>query len=129
MKRPDSWSWKMPRSIPPLSVMLDDLRHPPPKVLARTLNVSERTVRRWIREDRAPRSVLFAVFWLTTWGRQEVHHEAEFRAHMHVGLYEALRRENAALHARIAHLENVGDFGTANAPTYEVPRLRVWGPW
>lgn len=121
------WSWKLPRNVPPLSLMMDDLGHPPPRVIARAFDVTERTVRRWLRDDRAPRAVLFSVFWLTRWGREQVHHEAEYRAHFHVGLYEALRRENAALHARIARLDALGDFGTANAPEFAVPRLQVWG--
>ncbi|NIC40748.1 hypothetical protein [Aquabacterium sp. A08] len=127
MKRIDQWSWKMPRGVPPLSVMLDDLSNPPPVVLARCFGVSERTVRRWVRHDSAPRPVLFAVFWLTSWGRQTVHLEAENAARMHAGLYECLRRENAALMARIGRLEALGDFGSANLPHFTAKSLQVWG--
>lgn len=121
------WAWKMPTSWPPLAIMLDDLGNPPPKVLAKTFGVSEVTARKWIRNDRAPRSVQISLFWLTSWGRQHVHADAENGARLHAGLYEALKRENSALMARIAYLEKVGQFGARNAPIYEKPRLQVWG--
>lgn len=125
MSWPD-WSWKMPRSWPTLSVMLDELGNPPAAVLARSFGVSVGTVKRWLRDDRAPRAVQLAVYWLTSWGRQEVHAEAEQAARLHAALYEALRRENLALSARIAYLEKVGDFGSVNAPYFVQPRLKVW---
>ena len=122
-----AWAWKMPTSWPTLATMLDDLGNPPPKVLAKTFGVSEATARRWICTEEAPRAVQLSLFWLTSWGRQHVHADAENGARLHAALYEALRRENAALMARVAHLEKVGQFGAVNAPVYERPRLKVWG--
>lgn len=125
MSWPD-WSWKMPRSWPTLRMMLENLGNPPTDVLARTFGVSAGTVRRWIRQDCAPRAVLLAVFWLTSWGRQEIHAEAEQAARLHAALHEALRRENDALHARIARLEEMSEFGSANAAYFQTRRLQVW---
>ena len=59
-------------------------------------------------------------------GPSDVHADAENGARLHAGLYEALRRENLALQARVAYLEKVGQFGAVNAPVYERPRLKVW---
>jgi len=108
-------------------MMLEDLGNPPVKVLAKTFGVSESTVRRWVRQDRAPLSVQIAVFWLTSWGRQHIHADAENAARLHAALYEALRRENRTLQGRLAYLEKLGDFGASNAPSYERPRLQIWG--
>lgn len=127
MKRIDQWSWKMPRGVPPLSVMLDDLSNPPPAVLARCFGVTERTVRRWVREDTAPRPVLFAVFWLTSWGRLTVHLEAENAARFHAVLNGCLKRENDTLRARIGRLERLGRFGSGNMPDFLPASLPVWG--
>lgn len=121
-----AWSWKMPRQVPPLSMMLDDLGNPPAQILARSLGVSERTARRWIRADSAPLPVLLSVFWLTSWGRSQIHIEAENAARLHAGLHECLRHENSALHARIDRLQKIGDFGCANRPEFREPDLKVW---
>lgn len=109
-------SWKMPRSVPPFSMLLADLGNPQPRQIAKTFQVSERTARRWVKNDNPPFMVLLATYWLTSWGREEVHCEAENAARMHTGLYEALRRENAALKVRIQRLEDLGEFESANQP-------------
>ena len=109
-------SWRMPRQVPPFSMMMEDIGHPSLRIVSRHFRVTEGTVKRWIRTENPPLSVQYAVFWLTSWGRQHIHAEAEMLAQMHAGLYECLRRENETLKRRIEHLERVGDFGSANDP-------------
>lgn len=58
----------IPRHLPPLSTMLDDIGRPSDLDLSRRLGVHPRTVRRWRRADAAPRPVLLALFWVTRWG-------------------------------------------------------------
>lgn len=114
--------WRLPSYVPPFSVMLDNLGNPSAKKIARGLGVSESTARRWIKTDNPPKTVLYATFWLTTWGRQHIHIEAENSASMHAGLYECLRRENENLRRRIEYLERVGVFGSANDPVINAGR-------
>ncbi len=111
-----TWEARLPSSVPSFSILLDDLGHPPPRVIARTFRVTEATVKRWIKTDNPPLAVLYATFWLTSWGRSTVHTEAENAARMHAGLYECLRRQNQALLQKIDHLEALGQFGSANSP-------------
>jgi hypothetical protein len=113
------WSFKMPRRVPPFSMMMDDLGNPPPAKIARCLGVTVPTVRRWIRTDNPPLPVLLAVYWLTSWGQNEAHTEAHNSARLHAGLCESLRRENQTLCRRIEYLERIGHFGSANAPRLE----------
>lgn len=49
--------------------------------------------------------------------------EAHNRAQWAAGLAQALERENATLLGRVAYLERVGSFGSANAPTLAAQRI------
>jgi hypothetical protein len=106
-----------PRHLPALSLMLDDIGNPKPAALAKTLGVAERTVFRWLADDDAPRAVLLALYWLTTWGRGAVDAQATNDARQYAQLADAYRSENERLRAELARVLAAGDFGTANAPT------------
>ena len=58
-----------PTQMPPFQTMLDDIGNPTAHALARALDVTPTTVKRWRRAGTAPRPVLLAIFWLTRWGR------------------------------------------------------------
>lgn len=88
---------KLPKHTPPLGVMLADLGNPHPLHIARALGVNERTVRRWVSSDQAPRPVLLALFWLTRWGSQWLDADLFNLARTHIGLSEALQKELALL--------------------------------
>lgn len=109
--------------LPTLSTMLDDIGRPSPRELARVLDVTERTVRRWLKEDDAPKPVLLAIFWLTSWGQQTVDAETYNLMRLHAGMASALRSEVDALRARLASVGRIADFGAANDPAPGVPRL------
>lgn len=49
--------------------------------------------------------------------------EAHNRAQWATGRAQALERENATLAGRVAYLERVGSFGSANAPTLAAQRI------
>ena len=59
---------RLPRQMPPLDVMLADIGNPTTREVARALDVTERTVRRWLSHGTAPRPVMLALFWVTSWG-------------------------------------------------------------
>lgn len=115
---------KAPSVTPPLSWMLDDLGRPHPRKLARLLGVSERTVRRWMKDDQAPRAVLYAIYWLTSWGQQAVHAELHNSATMYAGYVACLKSEVESLRHELARVLSLAHFDSANAPSMvDVPRL------
>ena len=108
-----------PSQLPPLSMLVDDLHGDrSPEAIGRHLGVSGLTVRRWISKDCAPRAAMLALFWETRWGLSALDAQAVNLVRTHIGLNNALRRENATLQRRINYLESVGHFGSANAPSF-----------
>lgn len=113
-----------PTQLPPLAILIDDLHGSrTPEAIGKHLGVSALTVRRWIKADQAPRSAMLALFWETRWGLSALDAQAVNLVRSHIGLNNALRRENAALTRRIQYLESVGKFGSANAPTFTTTSL------
>ena len=107
---------------PPLSYLLDDLFTRDLKKVAKHLDVTVGTLKRWKAADEAPRAALLALFYESRWGYSlmytTVHNEAMF-ARQEV---DSLKRTNSALRLRIERLERLGDFGAANAPTLQSVR-------
>ena len=108
-------------------MMLDDIFSPKPRELARVFRVSERTVKRWIREEQAPMPVLMSLFWLTSWGQDQVHTHAHNGAILQAAIADNLRRELVdvkdklgreldGLNEKLARLGQIADFGSANDP-------------
>ena len=110
---------KAPNHLPDLNTILSDLIGPTtPEAVAKHLDISASTVRRWLATGYAPRTATLALFWETRWGQSIVDCEAVNQARMQEGLNRALKNENATLRARIARLEALGcGFGAANEPS------------
>lgn len=105
---------------PPLSYLLDDLFTRDPKKVAKHLGVTVRTLERWKAADDAPRAVLLALFYESRWGYSLVAttaHNGEMFARQEA---DSLKRTNAALRVRIARLEALGNFDSANEPIWKV---------
>lgn len=114
---------RIPRSMPSLSTMLDDLGRPTPAALARALRVSVSTARRWISDDDAPFAVLATIFWVTRWGISAVDAEAYNSAVMHAGLAAQLKLDLAQSRRQVDRLVEVLDQAkhfdqAANCPFY-----------
>lgn len=107
---------RIPRQMPPLWLMLQDIGNPHPRELARAFAVSERTARTWLKAEVAPLPVMCAIFWLTKWGQSSVNADAVNDAVNQYGLAEGLRREVNDLRARLDRLGRIADFGAANDP-------------
>lgn len=105
-----------PRALPIWQSILDDLGNPPPARVARVLGVGARTVYRWNRTGKAPRSACLALFWLTRWGRSEVDCAAVNDATAAVGYANALYVEVQQLRTQLAHVLALSDSGAANSP-------------
>lgn len=107
---------KMPRKLPPLDVLLEDLFRPHPTELAKALGVGERTVRRWIAENEAPRPVLLALFWLSRWGMQWMDADLYNEAQLHFSMNRCQAAEMREMRKRMDRMARIGNFGAANDP-------------
>jgi hypothetical protein len=67
--------------------------------------------------NEAPRAVMLALFWLTSWGQQWANVDAFNDAQAQRQLANAFRRRNDELEKQIAHLARIADFGAANDPS------------
>lgn len=112
-----------PSNLPIWQLILDDLGQPPAVRVARVLGVGVRTVYRWNNAGSAPRMACMALFWLTRWGRSQVHTQATNDALMAVALAKGLERdvtslklEAQQLRAQLAHVAALADTGAANRP-------------
>jgi len=105
-----------PSSLPIWQLILEDLGEPHPAQIAKVLGVGARTVYRWNRAGRAPRSAALALFWLTRWGRSQVHTQATNDALMAVALARSLGDEVNTLRVQLAHVLALSESGAANAP-------------
>lgn len=116
---------KLPKHTPPLGVMLEALGRPHPQELARALGVGERTVRRWISENDAPRPVLLSLFWLTHWGAQWLDADTHNLLLHHMRAGELATKEAERLRRDLAALAAFVDARQAEAPQVVGQRLHL----
>lgn len=107
----------IPRHTPPLSMLMSDLSISPQQ-LARSLNVSERTIYRWMAKDHAPRAVMLSLFLCSRWGVSLVATEAENAARMWAGMARCLMDERGM---RVPNIERPA--ANASNWAFERPRL------
>jgi len=112
-----------PRSLPALSQLLPILGNPSPREIARFLDVTERTVYAWKAADRAPKAAILALFWESSYGLSSLDAELHNTAMVHKRHAESLARHVVNLECRIARLEKIGSFGSANSPLLNPPLL------
>lgn len=98
-----------PTSLPYWHTLMDDLCNPPPDQVARVLGKSPRTIWRYNKTGFAPRVVCLAVFWLTSWGRNAVHTQAQNDATAMAGLANSLRTERDEFMAETRRLTSKCD--------------------
>ncbi len=118
----------LPRTLPPLSIMLDDLGRPSAAQVGRALGVTARQVQRWQAVDCAPRPAALALFWLTRWGRSEAETSAHNAATLAAARLASLERENQRLRAAVARLAALPSPGASNGPLFDAeagPPLRL----
>ncbi len=105
-----------PRALPIWETILDDLGRPHPAQVGKVLGVGVSTVYRWNKARAAPRSACLALYWLTRWGRSEVHAQAVNDATVAVGYAKSLELEVRQLRTELAHVLALSDTGAANGP-------------
>lgn len=84
--------------------------------LAKVFQVNERTVRRWLANDDAPRAVLMALWHETHEGRHNHAVEMGNQLMWASGLARGLELELSKAQAQMGRLMAIGDFGSANDP-------------
>lgn len=94
----------LPRKVPQLATLLDDLYIPNRRALATALGTSERTVARWVREGTAPRAVMLALFWATRWGQSAAYCHVRYMAQLLGQRVRALQDEVQRLRGALARV-------------------------
>lgn len=105
---------------PPLSYLLDDIFTRDPKKVAKHLGVTVQTLKKWKDTDTAPRAALLALFYESRWGYSLMYTTAHNGEKYARELAQSLQRTNDALRVRIARLEALGNFESANEPIWKV---------
>ncbi len=107
---------RLPKYVPPLDDVLYDLFRPKPAELADAMGVTEKTARKWIAQNKAPKSVMLALFWLTRWGMQWTDADLYNEAQLHFAMNRCQAMRLRELKARLRKVAKIGDFGAANDP-------------
>lgn len=108
--------------LPPFSILFHDIPASLSQI-SRHLGLSPTTVRKYLRDDQAPRAVMLALFWESRWGRSAADCEAANFGQVHYALAECLKEKVQVLQDQISLLEdelaqNTG--GAANGPIYRI---------
>lgn len=113
----------VPAKLPHLHTILDNIGLPD-KQVARFLGVSPSSVKRWREAGQAPRPVMLALFWETTWGMSAANAAAINEARMYFSENQILKRRIAALEKRLLLLEKEHEKSrrdrAANFPLFDV---------
>jgi predicted DNA-binding transcriptional regulator AlpA len=107
----------MPKKTPAFKDMLADIGNPHPREIAKAMKVTERSVWRWLKENKAPHSVMLAIYWLTRWGVSEIDTAAHNAAIYSAAEARGLRDELESIKARLAYPSQTGIFGSSNDST------------
>lgn len=110
--------FRAPRQLPPLGVLLDDLATRDLRQVARALGVGHSTLKRYIKDEQAPRAVMLALFWESRWGLSIIDSDIDRRHQLQAHLVDILQRRVAALQAMVDVLMARGADEAANAPLW-----------
>lgn len=103
-----------PSTLPAWQLLVMDLGNPRPEALAKFLGLGTRTVYRYHRTGQAPRAVCLALFWMTRWGRGQVHTQAVNDAAVIAGYASSLEAELKTTRAQLAQVLALNGTGAAN---------------
>nr|WP_181716085.1 MULTISPECIES: hypothetical protein [Bacteria] len=102
-----------------MSILLGDMFEKNPKKVAKHLGVTVATLKRWKAADHAPKAAMLALFYESRWGYSLLYTTAYNAETIARGLADSLQRTNDALRMRIARLEALGNFESANEPIWK----------
>lgn len=109
-----------PAHLPHLHSIANDIGQPV-QVLAKLLNVHPQTVSRYIKAGQAPRPVMLALFWETSWGRSQTDTEMLNSRRMLYTENQILKRRITKLEKTIERLEKELAYHAtaANSPIFD----------
>ena len=90
-----------------------------PKEVAKFLDVTERSVWRWLADGNAPRAALFALWHETPRGRYICSLDVGNELVIVKGLAQSLGAQADKQKARLVRVLAISDFGTANEPLWD----------
>lgn len=90
-----------------------------PKRVSKKLNVTERTIWRWLAEDSVPKMAVHALFWETQYGQSLIETDQRneivlLRARVRILEDQFIRAKDVITGMRLLN------YGTANEPLYDV---------
>ena len=106
--------------LPTFQTLLDDVPAPL-AVTARHLGISVNTLRRYKRENSAPRAIMLAVFWESRWGISAIDADAFNSVTVYRAETQGLKRQVNRMAGIIWRLENEREIYQdmpANSPFY-----------
>lgn len=114
-----------PAGLPHLHSLLDNIQASE-KEIAKLIDVSVPTLRKYRARGQAPRSVMLALFWESTWGLRTADVTAANHAAQYFALAQSLRRENDRLVKQLLRMERElsRGHGAANGPIFRLPQSR-----
>lgn len=111
-----------PSKLPHLHLILENLGLPDPQV-AHFLDVTPVTLSRWRKNGQAPRPVMLALFWETSWGQSYQQTRLENEAIQAKMESHFLKHRNNRLVKQMLTMEaaqNTQKDGAANGPLYQI---------
>lgn len=110
-----------PRGLQLRDVMADLPPGTTPADVARFLDVSERTVWRWLSQDDCPRAALLALWFCTRAGQHEISNHVGNEARLLHGMLRSAQDAAQVAQKRLAQVLTLADVGSANAPFFDGP--------
>lgn len=113
--------FRAPRTanLPHLQSLMNNIGHAPDAV-ARFLELSPSTICRYIKDGQAPKPVMLALYWESSWGLGHVNADAVNNARRYYSEATILRRKICLLEQQIQALEaeRDGRHIAANSPVF-----------
>lgn len=103
---------------PQLSALLDGLTTRSIPTIAKHLGITEQTMRRYIRQDKAPRAIMLALYYEGHSGVRDLETDAFNAARRSASEAASAQKQIRNMRARISYLEGLSTFGSANDPAH-----------
>lgn len=107
---------RLPRHLPAVDLLLEDLGDPTAADLAAGLGCSVRSVWRWRESGTWPRCAHLALFFASRYGWSVVDSDARYSVQLARGLAASLRAERDQVAAQLEAVQRLAATGAANVP-------------
>ncbi len=111
--------FRAPKGTPTFRMLLENIGCTDFGVIARHFGIGESTVRRYWQVDKAPRALMLALYWETSWGISSQDVNLYNTAQVHREHARSLNELVEHLKRHITMLEEATITGSANAPCFD----------